>query len=48
MQQKKILVNIITNMKKNISDGIKKGEISPDRDVEEAVKTYVASLNILM
>ena len=40
--------NIITNMKKNISDGIKKGEISPDTDIEEAVKTYVASLNILM
>lgn len=35
-------------MKKNISDGIKKGEISPDTDIEEAVKTYVASLNILM
>ena len=35
-------------MKKTISDGIKKGEISPDRDIEEAVKTYVASLNILM
>ncbi len=48
MQQKKILVNIITNMKKTISDGIKKGEISPDTDIEEAVKTYVASLNILM
>ena len=48
MQQKKILVNIITNMKKTISDGIKKGEISPDRDIEEAVITYVASLNILM
>ena len=27
---------------------LKKGEISPDRDVEEAVKNYVASLNILM
>ena len=40
--------NIITNMKKNISDGIKKGEISPDTDIEEAVITYVASLNILM
>lgn len=40
--------NIITNMKKTISDGIKKGEISPDTDIEEAVKTYVASLNILM
>ena len=40
--------NIITNMKKTISDGIKKGEISPDKDIEEAVKTYVASLNILM
>ena len=48
MQQKKILVNIITNMKKNISDGIKKGEISPDTNVEEAEKNYVASLNILM
>ena len=48
MQQKKILVNIITNMKKNISDGIKKGDISLDIDIEEAVKTYVASLNILM
>ena len=35
-------------MKKNISDGIKKGEISPDADVEEAVKNYVASINILM
>ena len=40
--------NIITNMKKNISDGIKKGEISPDTDIEEAVKTYIASLNILI
>ena len=40
--------NIITNMKKTISDGIKKGEISPDTDIEEAVKTYIASLNILM
>ena len=40
--------NIITNMKKNISDGIKKGEISPDTDIEEAVKTYVAYLTILM
>ena len=40
--------NIITNMKKNISDGIKKGEISPDTNVEEAEKNYVASLNILM
>ena len=48
MQQKKILVNIITSMKKNISDGIKKGEISPDTDIEEAVKTYIASLNIFM
>ena len=40
--------NIITNMKKTISDGIKKWEIPPDTDIEEAVKTYVASLNILM
>ena len=40
--------NIITNMKKNISDGIKKGEISPDTDIEEVVKTYVSSLNILI
>ena len=35
-------------MKKTISDGIKKGEISPDTNVEEVIKTYVLSLNILM